>query len=123
MLIIRDMLFAHKKSYGDFMASDEKIATNILANRLATLEDRGFVRKFRDPANKTKYIYVLTDMTIDLIPLFIEIILWSEKHATVPIPEERLDDLKKAKADKAAFAREVHARVVAQTAALAKQQV
>ncbi len=34
LLIIRDMMFKEKNHYGDFLKSEEKIATNILADRL-----------------------------------------------------------------------------------------
>ena len=34
LLIIRDLMLKGKKHYGEFLESDEKISTNILANRL-----------------------------------------------------------------------------------------
>ena len=33
LLIIRDLMFKAKQSYGDFLSSNEKISTNILADR------------------------------------------------------------------------------------------
>ena len=41
LLIVRDMVFEGKSTYGEFLQSAEKIATNILADRLATLESQG----------------------------------------------------------------------------------
>ncbi len=78
-----------KSSYGEFLASDEKIATNILANRLTSLEEAGLISKKQNPDNRTKYIYALTERGVDLIPVFIEIVLWSKKHSPLPIPEDR----------------------------------
>jgi DNA-binding HxlR family transcriptional regulator len=89
LLIVRDMILNAKSSYGEFLASGEKIATNILANRLTALGEAGLISKRRNPDNKTKYIYSLTERGIDLIPMFIEIILWSAKHSPLPIPEDR----------------------------------
>jgi DNA-binding HxlR family transcriptional regulator len=45
LLIIRDVMFFGKNTYGDFANSDEKIATNILADRLFMLESAGILTK------------------------------------------------------------------------------
>jgi DNA-binding HxlR family transcriptional regulator len=80
LLIIRDLMFKGKVYYGDFLGSEEKIATNILANRLGMLEGAGMISKAQDPRMKTKYIYSLAEKGIDLLPVLIEIILWSAKY-------------------------------------------
>jgi DNA-binding HxlR family transcriptional regulator len=83
LLILRDMIFKGKNTYGDFLLSEEKIATNILADRLATLESAGIISKREHPASKAKVLYTLTQKGIDLIPALVEIIIWSEKYHTV----------------------------------------
>jgi len=80
LLVVRDLMFKNKAYYGDFMESEEKIATNILADRLAALERAGIVEKAQDTTNRTKYIYSLTGKGLDLAPVLIEIILWSAKY-------------------------------------------
>ncbi len=80
LLIVRDLLFFGKASYGDFLNSKEGIATNILADRLETLERVGIVKKASDIANKTKFIYSLTAKGIDFLPALLEIIVWSAKY-------------------------------------------
>lgn len=80
LLIIRDLMFKSKIYYGDFLESEEKIATNILADRLGTLEQAGIIKKSQDQKNKTKYIYSLTEKGLDLMPVLIEIVLWSAKY-------------------------------------------
>ena len=80
LLIVRDLMFKGKAHYGDFLKSEEGIATNILADRLEMLECAGIIRKARHPKNKTKYIYSLTQKGIDLLPALIEIVLWSARH-------------------------------------------
>ena len=55
LLIIRDVMMKGKMSYGEFLKSDEKIATNILANRLQTLESENILLKEVSPLNKSKF--------------------------------------------------------------------
>lgn len=81
LLIIRDMVFWGKRTYGEFLKSDEGIATNILAARLVSLEKEGIVSKSPHPVDKRKEIYSLTEKGLDLIPLLVEIVAWSGKLA------------------------------------------
>jgi len=101
LLIVRDLMFSKQCTYGDFLKSDEKIATNILATRLQTLEENGIITKSDHPDSKAKVLYQLTEKGIDLLPVMIEINLWAEKHFT--IPAERKAMLKEVKKDKTAF--------------------
>ncbi len=101
LLIVRDLMFAKQCTYGDFMKSDERIATNILASRLKTLEENNIIEKSDHPDSKAKVLYKLTPKGIDLLPLIIEINLWAEKYFI--IPSERKVMLKEVKKDKEAF--------------------
>lgn len=80
LLIIRDLMFNGKHYYGEFLQSEEKIATNILADRLALLEQSEIVIKTVDTVNKSKYVYRLSPKGIDLLPILIEVMLWSAKY-------------------------------------------
>jgi DNA-binding HxlR family transcriptional regulator len=80
LLIIRDLMFQGKKTYGEFLASEEKIATNILADRLSLLECAGLIVGEKDPDKKTRILYSLTDKGIDLVPVLLEIVAWSAKY-------------------------------------------
>lgn len=101
LLIVRDLMFAKQCTYGDFMKSDEKIATNILASRLQTLEENEIISKSDHPDSKAKVLYKLTQKGIDLIPLMIEINLWAEKY--YDLPPDRKAMLKEVKKDKEKF--------------------
>lgn len=79
-LIVRDMMFKGKHYYGEFLQSEENIATNILADRLLLLENDGIIIKNRDPMHGSKNIYRLTHKGIALVPVLVEIILWSSKY-------------------------------------------
>ena len=73
-------MFKGKHYYGDFWQSEEKIATNILANRLTTLEQEGIIIKTIDPSHGSKFIYKLSEKGIDLLPILSEIVVWSAKY-------------------------------------------
>ena len=80
LLILRDIVFRGKKTYGEFLRSEEGIATNILAARLTTLEEQGILKKQPDPDDARKDLYRLTEKGLDLVPLLFEMILWSAKY-------------------------------------------
>jgi DNA-binding HxlR family transcriptional regulator len=80
LLIIRDIVFAGKKTYGQFLKSEEGIATNVLASRLAFLEEQGILAKAPSPADGRKDVYTLTEKGLDLIPIVLSIVLWSAQH-------------------------------------------
>ena len=80
LLIIRDLMFFGKTSFGDFLSSEEHISTNILASRLSHLEDFGIVEKMPHKTDKRKDTYSLTQKGVDLLPALLEIIIWSAKY-------------------------------------------
>jgi DNA-binding HxlR family transcriptional regulator len=80
LLIIRDIVFVGKKTYGEFLKSEEGIATNVLASRLAFLEEQGILSRAPSPADGRKDFYTLTEKGLDLIPVVLNIVLWSAKH-------------------------------------------
>lgn len=80
LLILRDMVLYDKTSYGDFLASEEKIATNILADRLSTLEHYGFINKKVSPEKKNKFLFSMTEKGIELVPMLMELTIWGSKH-------------------------------------------
>ena len=97
LLILRDMMFEGKTSYGEFLQSQEKIATNILADRLNILHMNGFVTKNILPENKSKFSYILTEKGIGLLPIVIEMIIWGSKYIPQGGNKELLTVLKKDK--------------------------
>jgi DNA-binding HxlR family transcriptional regulator len=98
MLIIRDLLFYGKDSFSEFLCSNEKIATNILTDRLNLLLREGFVTKHTSPTNKSKFLYRPTQKTIEMIPILSEITLWAEKYNPGDAAKDIAEPLKKNKA-------------------------
>lgn len=80
LLIIRDMLMHHKKTFKEFAASEENVATNLLSSRLKMLESINVISKRKLIHNKKENIYLLTEKGLDLAPLILEIVLWSDRH-------------------------------------------
>lgn len=78
-LIIRDLVEG-KQFYKDFLGSKEGIATNILSDRLKKLEHNGIVVSKVYEKLKTKKEYRLTEKGKDLIPLLLEMMIWSDKY-------------------------------------------
>lgn len=73
-------MLRNKVSYSEFLASEEKIASNILVNRLGVLEAENILLKEVSPANKSKFVYSLTQKGVDLLPIVIEIMDWGAKY-------------------------------------------
>ena len=98
LLIIRDMIFLHKRHFGEFINSREEISTNILADRLEKLAARGLINKEPDPENRSKFIYSPTLKGLDLIPIMLEINLWSDKYdSQTDVPRSVIMKIKKNK--------------------------
>ena len=105
LLIIRDLLFYKKSTYNDFLKSEEGIATNILASRLKALEENGVIEKSAHPDSKAKNLYKLTTKGIDLLPIIMEVYIWSDKYLALPADVKAI--IKEVKKDKDKFIREV----------------
>lgn len=116
LLIIRDMMFFNKSTYGDFLKSDEGIATNILASRLQSLEENKLIEKLEHPDSKAKVLYRLTQKSIDLLPIIVEIHLWAEKYFDIPTDIKAL--VKEAKKGKEEFIKATTRQLKKQIASL-----
>jgi len=80
LLIVRDLVFAGKTHFREFLQSDEGISSRTLAERLQTLQDEGIVTKSDDPTHKLKAIYRLTEAGIDLLPVLATLGAWGSKY-------------------------------------------
>jgi DNA-binding HxlR family transcriptional regulator len=87
LIIIRDIMFGNRRHFRELLQnSEEKIASNILANRLKRLLDRGLLTRHDDPSHKQKAIYSLTEMSIRLVPVLAEMGAWGNRF--MPVSEE-----------------------------------
>jgi DNA-binding HxlR family transcriptional regulator len=81
LFVMRDVMFGDRRHFGDLLRnSDEGIASNILASRLARLVEVGLLSKTGDPTHKQKAIYSLTEPSIQLIALLAHKGAWGRRH-------------------------------------------
>ncbi len=102
LLIIRDLMFSGECTYGDFLKSEEKISTNILAARLKHLEQHDIIKKLEHPKSKSKVLYRLTNKGVSLVPVIVEINIWWHSF-NEDVSEKSELILKKVANDKLAF--------------------
>ena len=79
LLVLRDMMFAGKRHFRELLQSDERISSNILADRLARLVAHGLLTKADDPTHRQKAIYSLTEKAIALLPVVVQIGAWGSR--------------------------------------------
>ena len=92
LLVLRDLMFFGKHSFSELQGSKEKVATNILSSRLENLEKEGLVQKQVDPSDKRKKVYSLTPKGKDMLPILLEMMIWSSKYAPeTNAPKDFLD--------------------------------
>ena len=77
LLIIRDLLFTKRRTYSDFLGAEERMATNVLADRLQLLQAAGLIRRRGTGRNAP---FALTAKGLDLLPVMLELVLWSARH-------------------------------------------
>lgn len=97
LVILRDVLFGGKTHFREFLASEEKIASNILSARLKTLIDEGLLFKEEDPTNKSAISYKPTQKALDLLPTLVELMRWGIKYnpnsdLTIPLMRQLVED-------------------------------
>ena len=97
LLIIRDMLVEHKKTFKEISDSYEKIAPSILSARLKLLATYKLITKRKFPENKKENIYLLTEKGIHLAPLIIEFSLWGNSNVR---EFNKIDDIEGLNSDK-----------------------
>jgi DNA-binding HxlR family transcriptional regulator len=107
LLIVRDLMFKGLRTYNDFLGSDEGIASNVLADRLAKLEAAGILEKHPDEGDGRRFVYRLSDKGIDLAPVLVELVIWSARHEKTEAPAAVVRAMR---GDRAAFIADVRKR-------------
>ena len=77
LLILRDIIIHKKSRFKEFKESKEKIATNILANRLKSLSELGLIEKLDPTGTKKSTRYLATSRGISVLPIIMELYLFS----------------------------------------------
>jgi DNA-binding HxlR family transcriptional regulator len=77
LLILRDMIFGHKKLFNEFKESPEKVPSKMLSNRLRKLEKIGFISRAKGEINKKSVYYFLEEKGLETFPIMVEIALFT----------------------------------------------
>jgi len=88
LLILRDIILHKKSRFKEFISSKERIVSNILTNRLNFLLKEGFIEKITPLGTKKSTRYIALDKGVSVLPIIIEMYLFSI-HS---IEESILDD-------------------------------
>lgn len=80
LLVLRDLLLKGKSRYKEFHASEEGIATNVLADRLERLTEIGLATVRRDAQDSRLNRYQATPAARALLPVLVEMAYWGAKH-------------------------------------------
>ena len=88
LLILRDVIIHKKSRFKEFRSSKEKIATNILSNRLKFLVEEGFLELLDPQGFKKNKQYIGTKRAISSLPIIIELYLFSIHY----IDESKLNE-------------------------------
>lgn len=80
LVVLRDLVLNAHYRYKDLLGANPGIATNILADRLRRLEQRGLVSKQRDANDARQYLYKPTSLAISVIPMLVEMIIWGSEN-------------------------------------------
>lgn len=76
LVVLRDMLIG-KKRFSQFLESPERITTNILTDRLASMEQAGLVEKALYQSRPKRFEYRLTAKGEALLPVLQEMCRWA----------------------------------------------
>ena len=84
LIVIRDIMFGNRRHFRELLNhSEERIASNILADRLKRLVAAGLLDRAADPSHRQKAIYSLTEKAIQLVPLLAHMGAWGRRHLPV----------------------------------------
>jgi DNA-binding HxlR family transcriptional regulator len=76
LLVVRDVVFHGKRTFGEFLASEERITSSVLADRLAALTNAGVLTKSTCETDRRRSTYALTEKGLALIPVLVELANW-----------------------------------------------
>ena len=88
LLVIRDLMVRGYTTFKQLRNSDERIATNILAERLKRLQKNGIIQAEPDPNDRRRMTYRLSEKGIDLAPLLLDLLIWGARHEETMAPPE-----------------------------------
>lgn len=98
-------MFKGKRHYNEFLEADEKVSTSVLRDRLRSLQAGGLITSGEDDVKKSRIRYSLTPKGIALLPLMVDMIVWSGTYDTDTAADK--DFLRKATEQRAVLIQEI----------------
>jgi DNA-binding HxlR family transcriptional regulator len=81
LVVLRDVMFGDRHYFRELQAgSQERIASNILADRLRRLVDHGLLWRSDDKTHRQKIRYSLTEAGVQLVPVMAALGSWGRRH-------------------------------------------
>lgn len=111
LLILRDIVFFGKHTYGEFLSSNERITSNILADRLAMLERHGILKRKKNLADKRTATFVLTEKGLGLIPVLLDMMEWGTSHDVKSAGHRKIEFVERVRKDRGEFAKSVITKI------------
>lgn len=108
LLILRDLMLKQFRTFKQFQQSGEQIATNILTDRLQRLQSEGLITSERSTDDGRVVTYLPTAKGLDLLPVLIEIVLWSARYECTAAPQKLIQRMTN---DRDGFIQEIRKRV------------
>src|SRR5262245_29077051 len=68
-----------RSRYRELLACEEGIATDVLADRLKRLEQKGLIRKEQDQQDARQYVYK-TRLAASVVPMLIKMTVWGARN-------------------------------------------
>ena len=98
LLIVRDMMVRGYRTFREFQRSGERIATNILSDRLQKLETGGIL--VREPAadDRRSTHFRLSEKGIALAPVLLEMLIWGAHHEKTDAPCAAIEQMERNRA-------------------------
>ncbi|GAA1558044.1 MULTISPECIES: winged helix-turn-helix transcriptional regulator [Brevibacterium] len=83
LLIVRDVLHGHGRF--DTLRENLRISEAVLSRRLHSMVEAGLLERvdYQDGA-RTRQGYAATEAAADLLPILQQLVVWGEKHTTMP---------------------------------------
>ncbi|MFI5586091.1 winged helix-turn-helix transcriptional regulator [Amycolatopsis sp. NPDC051758] len=83
LLVLRDVVFGGARHFRELLGGEERISSNILADRLGVLVEHELLTRAGDPSHKQKVTYSLTERAIELVPVLAQLSAWGVRHLPV----------------------------------------
>lgn len=81
LVVLRDVMFGNRHYFRELLTgSQERIASNMLADRLRRLVEHGLLWRSDDASHRQKVRYSLTEAGVQLVPVMAALGSWGRRH-------------------------------------------